>query len=298
MLVILTYQATSCSPTYNQQEFLIPSPTSTLSVIPFITATNVESQTSTPTSTPYTPTLTPRPNFQATLQASSLDNVEQLSNDERNRLFDLYLESDNPVCPLPCWNGVTPGNSDILELPEFFGRLGFDQFDIVEYGSDRVAWAVSDDLNRAEWGREFYLEIGAEWVEGSDEVSVIRLITIGSPTRFDLGSLLRELGFAEIVLMEEQGQGTRIQLLLAYPDRGISITLIVSTDNTGTMLCPKNPFINMIYVVFVDSTLNVIEETIPMDFPQDTSYYSSMNQNEVLEFLSHSRCIPLTWERK
>jgi len=295
MLLILACLVASCSHTNRQQEYSIPSPTSRESIIPSLTPTDFVSKAAIPTNTPNKPTFTPGPNIQSTLEASKLDHVEELSNNEMTSLLELNFETEDPSCSLPCWNGITPGNSNILDLPEFYGRLGFKQFKIVEYDTDRVAWAVSDDLNRAQWGRDYYLEIGAQWIEGSDEVSVIRLITLSSPKGFDLGMLLRKLGFPEIVLMDEIGQGTGIQMLLAYPQRGISITLLVDVDNSGTMLCVKYPFIEAIYLVFADPTIDVIEESIPMDYPNDPSYYTSMDEERMFKFVLQSKCIPLTW---
>ena len=72
------------------------------------------------------------------------------SDDEKASLFN--LESNDPGCSLPRWNGLTPGPSDILELPEFFGSLGFDQLSFFQMGSPRPVWVNSDDLNLGEWG--------------------------------------------------------------------------------------------------------------------------------------------------
>ena len=294
--LIMSVALCSCIPTdSDEQSTLVIEPTSGSTSAPPTPISQSDYDQILKSATDSSPAQTSVPNYRATLQAFTLENQTKLSEDEITALFN--LEMNEPDCVLPCWNGITPGVSKIADLETFFGSLGFDQLRFYSDEEIEGAWVYSDDLTPEEW-RHGWTAIDAQLNRGKDEVSLLRITYLARRSTsigFQPANLLHEFGYPEIVLMDERRQGTEFQLLLAYPDKGISLTLFVSTDNSGTMLCIKKPFIKEMHVLLVDPSQDVIYNSPPMKFPQDTYYFSSISTQEVLKLISQSRCVPLTW---
>ena len=85
-----------------------------------ITPSYFQTQTNT-----FSLSATPSPILTSTHSATPLPTqypIQTLSSEQKLTLMD--IPSQNEVCKLPCWNGITPGKSSSIELQGFFARLG------------------------------------------------------------------------------------------------------------------------------------------------------------------------------
>lgn len=110
VLYLLTACSIYCPSSEKLSALLTPSPTATP---PSMTSTRLSSPvpataTPLPTHTPALPTVTPRP---------------ALTVDERRALAKRMLET-NGGCELPCWWGITPGETRWQEVVELLGLRG------------------------------------------------------------------------------------------------------------------------------------------------------------------------------
>jgi hypothetical protein len=143
-------------------------------------------------------------------------------------LRDLVFLREDVSCRLPCWNGLTPGVSNPIDIANFFARLGIDPVGLtpidirlipdspwsrsvgteLEYGSTIGTTAIRVGLD----------SVSVDWSPFDGSVQAIR-ISLWRPEGFDIRSLLSSLGRPDAVLMDHAGVG-RYRTVLPYASKG------------------------------------------------------------------------------
>lgn len=201
----------ACSPMDNPSGLVAsetpPLPAENTSTPTVITPTETPFVTSTPVVTP-TVTKTPYP-------------ILTLTSSQKLEIMN-YLE-EKPGCPLPCWNGLTPGVSSSDEIQGFFARLGFD---FGEWDSPDQAQAGERMIELQDFPKGTYsstlLTLLVKWSKGL--VDYIAFNYWDHPEQFTIDKIAKNIGIpAEIKVAEQQGEG--YQILFMYPKKNLLIII-------------------------------------------------------------------------
>jgi hypothetical protein len=179
-------------------------------------------------SSTHEPTLLPtsQPSHSFTPTINVLDQeiaVSTLSSSEALKIANILDQAGS--CVLPCWNGLTPGISQIDDLPEFFSRLGYAIQDEIPYDSGDGGFSIG--------GRIMGYPIppaktppvvNVFWRDST--VEAIYFSWGWVPDSYDLGSIKTTLGYPDEIFDVIEGQGRAFyQIILDFKDNHTGIIL-------------------------------------------------------------------------
>ncbi len=110
------------TPTHEINKTVLPSPTNSK------TPTLVLTQT---------PTLTPIPTF-------TLIPIQTLTTNQLLTVMNIL--DGTPSCSIPCWNGITPGQTDKDEMIDFLTRLGYEDTNLIREDIQKMDGGINIQL--------------------------------------------------------------------------------------------------------------------------------------------------------
>jgi hypothetical protein len=161
-----------------------------------------------------------------------------------------FLIYQNGGCKLPCWWGITPGQTKYIEMINLYASLGSEIYN-TEFGNDLKKNVHSEAVFKIP-GQEEWREI--EFISSDDKIQWVGVLQ-DSTGQFTLPNLLLDYGEpGEIYLATEPFSPINevsFRLILYYPDKGIladfpsSLGGLIIGDYV--IICPQKikPFLHL-----------------------------------------------------
>ncbi len=189
--------------------FLSPTLTSTIMRTPTITLMSTQTVNTTPRPT-ITPSLTPLPT---------------IPSNELSLRFEI-LSATNGDCRLPCFWGITPGETTIAELFQFTGQFTMTGFEMVDIGNGSYIFRyLTSQHSSSPWIVQFF--------SNGEKVRGIGLIAETAQYDFPLSKILSDYGVPDKVFIGPEVSNA-LPMQVVYEGQhilGISIKIITTNHS-------------------------------------------------------------------
>jgi hypothetical protein len=250
--------------TYTPTHTLIATPTITLTLMPTLTTT-----------------ATPRTTFSPTLVPSELSMI-------------VDLDAFNGDCSIPCWAGLTPGQSSGAEVLDFIESLG--QYPSVE--------DLQESMGQYVYGVDLSLDslatkIEAGFIWDDKELLATELVFYEQPTFFSTKKIIEHLGKPDQVLIAITGPGTptsagpRYQINVSYLDLVVWIEILGIMQESGR-ICIITPEVELLRFSFQSPKVLTTYETTweGNPFPDPVSITSLSEEELAVLIAKPGACLP------
>jgi hypothetical protein len=228
---------------------------------------------------------------------------ESLTNAELHQRLDPFSDVEGS-CPLPCYNGLTAGQSNLQDVLAFYSHLGIGATDLIpgdyeaaQDGSGRLsAWLTktSDVVQAEEMG------LAPPLVNVYLQDNVVQYVYVGweyLPPYLHPSRVLEQLGQPDnlnLALILDQNPPSYL-LQFVYAQRGIGVAFSgpMPGDSSQREVCPSGGQVNVtVFGIFIPGTapmqgLNNAEYLLPLETTLRLSY------TDFVGLLSAGECLSI-----